>query len=86
MKSIVMYVNQCTIKIAFNLIHHRHTKHIEIDQYFTRQKVEDRDCPNLVSTNKQVAGLFTKGLIMYQFWFLKSKLFIVQNHIQLEGV
>ena len=38
-----------------------------------------------VRTEEQVANIFTKGLTKDKFWFLKGKLFMVQDHAQLEG-
>jgi hypothetical protein len=78
--------NQSAIQIAFNSIHHSRTKHIEIDQHFIRQKIEDKEVePAYIPTADQVADLFTKGLTSVKFWFLKGKLSMVQHHAQLEG-
>ncbi|CAN6439380.1 unnamed protein product [Victoria cruziana] len=78
--------NQSAINIARNPILHCRTKHIEIDQHFVRQKVEDKEIdPVYVRSGSQIADVFTKGLTAGQFWVLKSKLFMIENHAQLEG-
>jgi hypothetical protein len=78
--------NQSAIKMAFNPISHNRTKHIEIDQHFIRQKVEDGIIsPSYIPTSQQVADLFTKGLTGEHFWALKNKLCMIHPHAQLEG-
>ncbi|CAN6456717.1 unnamed protein product [Victoria cruziana] len=78
--------NQSAINIVRNLILHCRTKHIEIDQHFVRQNVENREIePAYVRSNCQIADMFTKGLTAGQFWTLKSKLYMIENHAQLEG-
>jgi hypothetical protein len=57
---------------------HARTKHIEVDYHFVREKVLNRDILlKFISTQDQVADLFTKGLSSAQFLLLKSKLLVV---------
>ncbi|CAN6456408.1 unnamed protein product [Victoria cruziana] len=84
--SILLCDNQSTINIAFNPIIHSRTKHIEIYQHFVRKKVENKEIePSFVRSESQIADIFTKGLTTHQFWMLKYKLCMIQDHAQLEG-
>ncbi|CAN6470472.1 unnamed protein product [Victoria cruziana] len=84
--SIMFCDNQSAINIARKPILHCRTKHIEIDQHFVRQKVENREIePAYVRSDSRIANMFTKGLTAGQFWTLKSKLYMIENHAQLEG-
>lgn len=54
---------QIIINIALNLVIHFHTKYIEIDQYFVRHNVEDKEIKSAyIQPDSQVADIFTKGL------------------------
>lgn len=49
--------------IAKNPVHHKRTKHIDIKYHFVREKVESKEIElKYVSTNENVADIFTKGL------------------------
>ena len=82
----LMCDNKSAIQIVFNPVHHSQTKHIEIDQHFIKQKIADKEIePVYVSSEDQVADMFTKGLTSQCFWYLKNKLYMVHSHAQLEG-
>jgi hypothetical protein len=49
--------------MAWNLVHHRHTKHIKIDIHFVRDKVALGELRVLqIPSARQFADIFTKGL------------------------
>ena len=55
--------NISTVYMSSNPIQHQHTKHVEIDLHFVRERVAIGDvCVLHVPTSSQYADIFTKGL------------------------
>jgi hypothetical protein len=64
--------NESAIKIANNPIQHSHTKHIDIHHHFLRDPVARGDIAlSHVSTNHQLADIFTKPLD--EAWFVELR-------------
>lgn len=77
----LMCAKQNTIDIIFNPIQHGRTKYIEIDQYFIKQKVEDKKIELIyVRSDEWMIDLLMKGLTKQWFWLSKRKLSMVQDH------
>ena len=70
--------NKSTISIAHNPIHHDRTKHVEVDRYFIKEKL-DGDIINIeyVPTLHQLADLLTKRPTEQTLEFLVGKLGLI---------
>ena len=55
--------NKSAINIAHNPVQHDHTKHVEVDRHFIKEKLDSGlICTPFVSTEGQLADVLTKGL------------------------
>jgi len=81
----VLYDNISATYITVNPILHDHSKHIKLDYHFVHERVSHGDLVvTYVSTQLQLANIFTKALPIRRFLFLKSNLSVDQP-IQIEG-
>ena len=78
--------NLGALSLATNPVFHARTKHVEVDNHFTREKVVRRDILlKFISTSAQLAELFSKGLTSARFHLLSSRLMIRDLPISLHG-
>jgi hypothetical protein len=72
--------NESAIKLANNPVNHSRTKHIDIRHHFLRDHEAKGDIAlSNVSTDKQLADIFTKPLDEPRFCALKSELNILDS-------
>jgi hypothetical protein len=70
--------NESAIKIANNPVQHSRTKHIDIRHHFLRYHVSKEDIKiDGVSTDDQLADIFTKPLDESQFCKLRNELNVI---------
>jgi uncharacterized beta-barrel protein YwiB (DUF1934 family) len=70
--------NKSAIKIANNPVQHSRTKHIDIRYHFIRDHVSKGDIKiDGVSTDDQLADIFTKTLDESQFCKLRNELNVI---------
>jgi hypothetical protein len=70
--TIVYCDNINTVYLSTNPVQHQHTKHVEMDLHFVREKVViGQVCVVHVPTTSQFGDIFTKGLpssVFNEFW------------------
>ena len=72
--------NTSAIQIATNSVYHERTKYIEVDCHFIREALDTRviSLPH-VSTDLQIADVFTKAMTRQRHQFLVSKLMLLDR-------
>jgi hypothetical protein len=75
-KATVAYCdNVSSVYMSKNPVHHRRTKHIELDVHFVREKVALGELRVLhVPSSRQLADVFTKGLPRIMFTEFRNSL------------
>ena len=67
--------NKAAMCIANNPVQHDRTKHVEIDQHFIKERMDNGSvCISYIPSSQQVADVLTKGLLRQNFDFCVSKL------------
>lgn len=72
--------NQSAIKIVKNPELHKRTKHIDVRYHFIRERYEWKEFKlEYVSSNEQIADIFTKALARNKFEFFRNEMNIVSS-------
>jgi hypothetical protein len=72
--------NTNAIQIATNLVFHERTKHVEVNCYFIQEAVDTHviSLPH-ISTDLQIADVFTKSMTRQRHQFLVGKLMLLDH-------
>ncbi|GKA47811.1 retrovirus-related pol polyprotein from transposon TNT 1-94 [Tanacetum coccineum] len=74
-------VSRSSTKAEYRAMASIRTKHVEMDCYFVRERVESKEIiPMKISSKMQIADLLTKGLPAHQHQFLLGKIGITDLH------
>ncbi len=84
---VVIYCdNMSSILLANNLVYHVRTKHIEVHYHFIRKKVLAKEIDLIhVSTEDQVADIFTKALGTNKLRKFRKMLGVLEVDLSLRG-
>jgi hypothetical protein len=86
-KATVIYCdNISAVYLSENPVHHRRTKHVELDIHFVRERVALGQFRILqIPTQHQIADVMTKELPTPLFQDFRNSLCIKSDHAQTEG-
>jgi hypothetical protein len=84
--TVVYYDNISAVYMSSNPVHHKRTKHIELDIHFVRERVQLGELRVLhVPTGEQYVDVMTKGLPTTTFEEFWSSLCVVPTTLQTAG-
>jgi hypothetical protein len=84
---VIYYDNINSILLANNPVYHARTKHIEVHYHFIREKVLAKEIDLIhVSTEDQVADIFTKALVTDKLRKFKKMFGVLDVDLSLKGV
>jgi len=78
--------NQSTIKLAYNPVFHKNTKHIDTQFHFVQEKIQSKEiCVDYSNTCDNVADIFTKPLGRIKFELFRGMLGVKNNPFSIKG-
>jgi hypothetical protein len=85
--TVVFCDNVSTVYMSQNPVHHKRTKHIELDIHFVRERVQAGELRVLhVPTDEQYTDIMTKGLTMRTFEAFRASLCVHAMTLPTTGV
>jgi len=83
---VIYYDNISSILLVNNSVYHARTKHIEVHYHFIREKVIAKEIDLIhVSTEDQVANIFTKALGTNKLRKFRKMLSVLEVDLNLRG-
>eukprot|EP00253_Pinus_taeda_P035573 PITA_35573 len=84
--TIIKTDNQSTIKLAYNPVFHKNTKHIDTKVHFVREKQQSKEiCVEYCKTCDNMADIFTKPLGCVKFELFRGMLGVQDNPFSIKG-
>eukprot|EP00253_Pinus_taeda_P019289 PITA_19289 len=78
--------NQSSIKLAYNPVFHKNTKHIDTQFHFVREKVQSKEiCVEYCNSCDNMADIFTKPLGRLKFDLFRDILGVFNNPFSIKG-
>eukprot|EP00253_Pinus_taeda_P003314 PITA_03314 len=78
--------NQHSIKLAYNPVFHKNTKHIDTQFHFVREKVQSKEiCVEYCNSCDNMADIFTKPLGRLKFELFRDILGVFKNPFSIKG-
>ena len=84
---VILCDNLSTTYLVVNPLLHTHTKHVEIDYHFVRERVaQNLLLVQFIPSEDQLADVMTKALLTQKFIPLRSKLIVLSHPMRLRGM
>jgi len=78
--------NQSSIKLAYNPMFHKNTKHIDTKFHFVREKLQSKEiCVEYCNSCDNMADIFTKPLGRLKFDLFRDMLGVFKNPFSIKG-
>eukprot|EP00253_Pinus_taeda_P021356 PITA_21356 len=78
--------NQSSIKLAYNPMFHKNTKHMDTQFHFVREKVQSKEiCVEYCNSCDNMAEIFTKPLGRLKFDLFRDMLGVFKNPFSIKG-
>lgn len=83
---VILCDNLSRTYLVVNPLLHTHTKHVEIDYHFVRERVvQNLLLVQFIPSEDQLADVMTKALLTQKFMPLRSKLIVLSHPMRLRG-